>query len=199
MINTASYYKNEEYVGQAIKSAMETDPSLRRCKLWVTSKVWISEVEDVEAACRRSLQRLGLHYLDLYLIHWPTFSKPLPNQEHITDPLKVQHEKINMPIHKVWEQMEALVEKGLVKNIGVSNFSVQSLWDMLSYAKIKPVVNEIEIHPYYTSNDLVKYCLANDIVPVSYCPLARAGNHVKVPNILTNPIIKELSEKYRKT
>lgn len=105
------------------------------------------------------------------------FTKPLDNYDALQGGPK--HERINIPVHKVWPQLEALVEQGLVRSIGVSNFGVQSLWDLLSYCKVKSAVNEVEIHPLYAQEDLVKYCVSNDIVPVAYCPIARATNTEK--------------------
>ena len=114
--------------------------------MFIITKVWVDEVEDVEAACKRSLERLKLDYIDLYLLHWPVFTREVEKANPVTG-TEAKFERINLPIHKVWPQLEALVDKGLVRSIGVSNFSVQSLWDLLSYAKIPPAVNQIELHP----------------------------------------------------
>ena len=152
-IDTASRYKNEDTVGEAIK--MITKPvegesdhpaAVKREELFIVTKVWIDEVEDVEAACRRSLAKLGLEFVDLYLLHWPIAVRTLPENDKDGNPV---YEKIKIPVHKIWPQMEALVDLGLAKSIGVSNFGVQSLWDLTSYARIPPAVNEIEIHPLY--------------------------------------------------
>jgi len=110
-----------------------------------------------------------------------------------------KYERINVPVHKVWPQLEALVEKGLAKSIGVSNFGVQSLWDLLSYAKIKPAANEVEIHPLYNQADLVRYMKENDILPIAYSPIARAATTEKkrgTDNVLETEIIKKCVEKY---
>ena len=145
MYDCASFYKNEEIVGQGLNEILNVDKSVTREEIYIISKVWFDEVEDCEAACKRSMAKLGVEYLDLYLIHWPVAVKTIePEKEG--DP--VTYEKMRMPMHKVWEQMEALVDKGLVKSIGVSNWNVQGLWDMLAYARIPPAVNEVEIHPY---------------------------------------------------
>ena len=152
-IDTASRYKNEEVIGQAVKLAIE-DPSERvtRDNLFVITKVWVEDVEDVEAACRLSFKKLDLDYVDLYLLHWPIAIRTLPLTDDQRSP---QYEIIKMPIHKIWPQLEALVELGLARSIGVSNFNVQSLWDLLTYCKIRPAVNEVEIHPLYNQEGLV--------------------------------------------
>jgi diketogulonate reductase-like aldo/keto reductase len=138
MLDCASRYKNEELVGEALTHCLNVDKSVTREEMFVVSKVWWDDVEDVEGACRRSMQKLGVEYLDLYLVHWPIALKQVGEG---------QYQRIMMPMYKIWEQMESLVDKGLVKTIGVSNFGVQLMWDMLSYARILPACNEIELHP----------------------------------------------------
>jgi diketogulonate reductase-like aldo/keto reductase len=150
-LDGASFYKNEEVVGQGIK-----DSDVDRSQLSVISKVWWDEVEDCEAACRRSLARLGVDYIDLYLVHWPIAIREVGNADG-NDEGEKKYERINIPMYKIWAQMEALVDSGLVKNIGISNFNVQLVWDMLSYCRIKPAVNEVEIHPLNSQTKLVNY------------------------------------------
>jgi len=118
LIDTASRYKNEEPVGKGINWAIEAKV-VKREELFVVTKVWIDEVEDVEGACRRSLARLGLEYVDLYLLHWPIAVREVNEADG-----SIRYEKIKIPIHKIWPQLEALVGKGLTKSIGVSNFNV---------------------------------------------------------------------------
>ncbi len=129
LIDTASRYNNEQAVGKGIKAAIDTG-KVKREDLFIITKLWIDEVEDAEAACRRSLERLGLDYVDLYLVHWPIAVREVKEEG------SVKYEKIKAPVHKTWPQMEALVDKGLTKSIGVSNFNVQSLWDLSTYARI---------------------------------------------------------------
>jgi len=95
--------------------------------------------------------------------------------------------------------MEALVEKGLVKSIGVSNFNVQLMWDMMSYAKIMPVINEVELHPLLVQDKLVKFMKAYNIVPIAFCPLARGSDSSDIPNVIESDLIVKLAEKYKKT
>jgi diketogulonate reductase-like aldo/keto reductase len=156
-IDTAAIYQTEEVVGQGVKLAIESGKVTRE-DLFIITKVWVSDVEDCEAALKKSLGKLGLEQVDLYLVHWPQFSKVI---KPATETEPAVHERINISIQKVWEQMEALVEKGLTKSIGVSNWNVQLLWDLLSYAKIKPVVNEIELNPYLVQEELVRFCFDN--------------------------------------
>ena len=144
MFDCASIYKNEELIGKVINDLVNVDKTHKREDLFVISKVWFDEIEDVEAACKRSIAKLQVDYLDLYLVHWPFGLNAVPPTE---EGGQTTWKRINMPMYKVWAQMEALVDKGLVKSIGISNFNVQLTWDMLSYCRIKPVVNEVELNP----------------------------------------------------
>eukprot|EP00826_Nyctotherus_ovalis_P057758 TRINITY_DN7904_c0_g2_i4.p1 TRINITY_DN7904_c0_g2~~TRINITY_DN7904_c0_g2_i4.p1 ORF type:complete len:292 (+),score=86.39 TRINITY_DN7904_c0_g2_i4:107-982(+) len=184
LIDTAAIYQNEEAVGEGIKAASERVP---REDLFVASKVWNDAKEDVEGALRASLKRLGLDYLDLYLIHWPLGVCVDADKWKYKQP----------PLHKTWAAMEACVRKGLCKRIGVSNFNCQLILDLLSYAEIPPYVNQIELHPYCAQRKFVKYCLANGIKPMAYGPLA-AGKTLG-SDLLGEPVIVELAEKYKKT
>eukprot|EP00347_Sterkiella_histriomuscorum_P003513 403364012 len=199
-LDTASRYQNEEVIGRAIKQ-ITANSSITRDQLFVVTKVWMDEIEDVETACKRSLEKLQLDYIDLYLLHWPVFTKvDVPSEPD--QGKAASYKKLNIPIHKVWPQLEALVKQGLVRSIGVSNFCVQSLWDLLSYAEIPPTVNEIEIHPLYPQHDLVHFCLSNKILPIAYSPIARAATTEKkrgTDNVLEQEIIQKLAKKYNKT
>ena len=106
------------------------------------------------------------------------------------------------PLHLVWAQMEALVDEGLVKSIGISNWTVALLNDMLGYARILPVVNQFEIHPYNNRKELVEFCQLHNIIPVAYRVIYKPPEHPLYPfqkPILNEPIILELAQKYNKT
>ena len=137
-------------VGQGIKRALDSGVCKRE-ELFVTSKLWntFHAPEHVTAACKKSLDDLGLDYLDLYLIHFPISLKFVPFEERyppewINDPNSEQKmEFAPVPVSSTWQAMEGLVEKGLVKNIGLSNWNAQGLRDIFSYAKIKPSVLQV--------------------------------------------------------
>jgi len=156
--DTASFYHNEEELGQGLRKAMERGLCYRE-ELFIVTKIWDSEYSDPEAALRRSLTKLGMEYVDCYLIHWP-------------NNWGSQSKK---PYHILWKELEALVDLGLAKSIGVSNFNVQLLSDMLCYARHKPVCNQVQLFPGCAQEDLVKFCLANNVVPVAYSPCGRSG------------------------
>jgi D-xylose reductase len=135
--DTASFYENEVEVGLGINQAIKEN-ICKREDIFVVTKLWHNEKNDVEGALKASLQRLNLEYLDLWLIHWP-----IPNFKKIEGKTELGPSN-----YEVWRNMEKMVEKGLVKSIGVCNFGVQLLLDLLCYAKIKPVMNQIEFHQY---------------------------------------------------
>lgn len=166
-IDTAMIYQNEEMVGKGIHEALE-ETNLQRDDLFITSKLWLTDYgyENVEAAYKASLNRLGLDRLDLYLMHWPGLDESL--------------------MVETWKGMEMLYEKGLVDNIGVSNFNVEHLDRLLSEAKIKPVINQVEYHPYLTQSLLKDYLEAQHIQMESWSPLMNA-------QILTDTVVNEIA------
>ena len=136
-IDTATLYGNEDLIGEALQECMAA--GVKREELFITTKLWHDDKNNVEGALRTSLKKLKLSYVDLYLVHW---MRPLidfkSKQWKITSP----------PNHVIWSQMEGLVKKGLTKSIGVSNCTIPVLFDILGSCKIKPVVNQVECHPY---------------------------------------------------
>ncbi len=166
----AAVYSNEALIGAALQEVMAS--GIAREELWVTSKLWNDKhaEQDVIPACRKSLADLQLDYLDLYLIHWP-----FPN--HHPPGVDVHSRDYNAKpyIHddymKTWRQLEKLVEMGLVRHIGTSNMTVPKLQLLLRDARIKPAVNELELHPHFQQPELFAYVRANGIEPIGYSPL----------------------------
>lgn len=158
-IDTAKIYRNEEAVGEDLARVFkEHGDKIKREDLFITTKIWHDEYADPEAAIRESLRKLQLDYVDLYLIHWP---------------VGFFHGKV--PMHVLWAKLEKLVELGLTKAIGVSNFNVQLLADCLSYAKIKPQVNQVELNPLCVQEDLVAFMKSVNVVPVAFSPVSNPG------------------------
>ena len=195
LIDTAFKYGNEEDVGTGIKKALD-DGLCKREELFIIGKVWIADRNDPEKAIKETLKRLQLTYLDLYLDHWPSGND-------YSDP---QNIKQQVPIFDFWPKMEALVEKGLTRSIGVSNYNVQSLFNLLSFCKIKPVANEVEFHPYYYQENLKKFCDKENIAIIAYYPLARGNgvrNYIKEHNgemdSFKEECVVNLMNKYNKT
>ena len=196
LIDTASKYQNEEEVGKGIKKAIE-DNLVKREDLFIVTKCWITEKEDPEKALRSSLVKLQLDYVDLYLDHWPS-GKCYGGKENF---------KL-VSMKEMWPKMENLVEQGLTRSIGVSNYNVQNLLIILSFCKIKPVVNEVEFHPYLYQKDLKEYCDKVGIVLFAYNPLVKGSycknRHAEIMkekqlDLVNEDIVKSLASKYDKT
>jgi diketogulonate reductase-like aldo/keto reductase len=196
LIDTASIYKNEEEVGKGIKKAID-EKIVKREDLFIVTKMWINEKEDPEKALRSSLDRLKLDYVDLYLDHWPSGKSYTGKNEY----------KL-VSIREFWPKMEKLVEQGLTKSIGVSNYNVQNILIILSICKIKPVVNQVEFHPYLYQKDLKEFCDKEGIKIISYFPLIKGDNfktrfgkimEEKNLDLLNEDIVKNLAKKYGKT
>jgi diketogulonate reductase-like aldo/keto reductase len=166
-IDTAAIYRNEEGVGQAIKES-----GVPREDLFITTKVWnAAQREDAALeAFERSMNKLGLDYLDLYLIHWPVEGK----------------------YKETWKVLEQLYKDGRVRAIGVSNFQVHHLEDLMKDAEIKPMVNQVEYHPRLAQKELHEFCRKNEIQLEAWSPLMQG-------ELLTSDILQEMAEKYHKS
>ena len=194
LIDTAFKYGNEAEIGKGLKKALD-DNLCKREDLFIIGKIWIDDRRDPEAAIKRTLEKLQLDYLDLYLDHWPSGN----NYANPDAPKQV-------PIFEFWPKMEALVDKGLTKSIGCSNYNVQSLLNLLSFCRIKPVADEVEYHPYYYQKALKDFCDKENIALIAYYPLAKgngAKNYIKEHNgemdIFKERVVEDLVEKYNKT
>ena len=167
LIDTASAYANEDAVGRGIAQC-----GIPRKDLFVTTKIWnnAQRLGDIEDSFRRSLERLQLDYVDLYLIHWPVPGCFL----------------------NTWKEMEKLLESGQAQSIGVSNFEIRHLEELKKYSDIVPAVNQIEFHPYCYQKDLLEYCQDRGIQVQAYAPLARGA-------YFDNDVMCVLATKYVKT
>lgn len=159
--------------------------------------------EHVPLACERILKDLGLEYLDLFLIHWPC---PYPyvdiNEEY--PPKLANRADARVPIRETWEAMEDLVKRGLVRNIGVSNFGVSQIRDLLSYAKVKPVALQMELHPYNTAEKVIRFCREKGIAVTAYSSFG-ANSYVEMgattleQSCLSEPSVQEIAAIHGKT
>jgi alcohol dehydrogenase (NADP+) len=198
----ASLYGNEAEVGQALSDAIEAGEVTRK-ELWITSKLWCNAHgrDNVLPAIKKTLADLQLDYLDLYMIHWPIPLKPsavLPGSAADFMPLD------EAPIPATWAGMEAAVSAGLTRHLGVSNFSVKKLRDLLQNCTIKPEVNQVEMHPLLQQPELVAYCASEGIHVTAYSPLGSADrpDFVKAadaPVLLENPVIRSIAEAHERT
>eukprot|EP00058_Branchiostoma_floridae_P022358 XP_002607848.1 hypothetical protein BRAFLDRAFT_56860 [Branchiostoma floridae] len=197
-IDTAEIYLNEREIGQALQEKM--GEGVKREDIFIVTKLFETRhhPDDVLPACQNSLQKLGLDYLDLYLMHWPYASKRGDNLH----PVDENGQRAYGDTHYLdtWKAMEKLVDAGLVKAIGLSNFNISQMEEILTNGRIKPAVNQVESHPYLTCNRLLKYCTEKRIVMTAYCPLGAPGVHGSdYTSALNDPIIKTIGEKYGKS
>lgn len=171
LIDTAAMYQNEAGVGNAIRAS-----GIDRSDIFVTTKLWNSDqgATKVRPAIEASLRKLGLDYIDLYLIHWP-----MPD--------------VGLYL-ETWKEFEKLKEDGLVKSIGVSNFTVETLEDLKKHSGTIPAVNQIELHPYFPQHELREYAKSNGIHIESWRPIGGSKS-----NLLEDETLEMIAEKYHKT
>jgi diketogulonate reductase-like aldo/keto reductase len=170
----ASVYGNEAEVGASLEAIQQA--GINRGELWVTSKLWNDKHgdDDVLASCRKSLADLRLEYLDLYLVHWP-FPNFHPPGCEVTSRSADAKPYVHENYMKTWRKMEELVDMGLVRHIGTSNMTIPKLRLLLRDARIKPAVNEMELHPHFQQPELFEFVVDNGIQPIGYCPIGSPG------------------------
>ncbi len=167
-IDCASIYGNEKEIGESLNEVFKS--GVKREELWITSKVWNDMHDKVRESCLQTLKDLKLDYLDLYLIHWPFSNYHAPGCD-VDSRSPNAKPYIHENFMKTWRQMEALVEEGLVKSIGTSNMTVPKMKLLLRDAKIKPVVNEMELHPHFQQQEFFDFCIDNKIQPIGFTPI----------------------------
>ena len=148
-------------VGTAMQRAI-SEGAVTREDLFIVTKLWMTDFKDPETALRTSMTKLQVDYVDMYLIHWPAGFFQEDPANHV-------------PIHVLWQKLEEFVDAGLVKSIGVSNFNLQLLCDLLCYARHKPVANEIELNPTLLQTDLLAFMKSQNIAAIAYSPVCRLG------------------------
>ncbi|WP_332275367.1 aldo/keto reductase [Bacillus velezensis] len=170
-VDTAAIYGNEEGVGEGIRQGLQ-EAGLKRENIFVTSKVWNADLgyEETLKAFDTSLEKLGLDYLDLYLIHWPVEGKYID----------------------AWRALETLYRDGRIKAVGVSNFQIDHLKHLMKETEIKPMINQVEYHPRLTQKELLAFCTEQDIQLEAWSPLMQG-------QLLDHPVLQEIAEKYGKS
>ena len=166
-IDTASFYENEEAVGRAVRES-----GVPREEVFITSKVWNTEqgFEETLNAFDRTLQRLGMDYLDLYLVHWPVPGKRL----------------------ETYRALERLYEEGRVRAIGVSNFTVRHLEELYGACQVMPAVNQVEMSPFLYQRELLEHCRGRNVLVTAFSPLARG-------RVLGDPVLAEVAARHRRS
>eukprot|EP00291_Cryptomonas_curvata_P028098 CAMPEP_0172211824 /NCGR_PEP_ID=MMETSP1050-20130122/36628_1 /TAXON_ID=233186 /ORGANISM="Cryptomonas curvata, Strain CCAP979/52" /LENGTH=673 /DNA_ID=CAMNT_0012892341 /DNA_START=9 /DNA_END=2031 /DNA_ORIENTATION=+ len=212
LFDSACDYGNEQQTGAGLKEALASG-LVRREELFVTSKLWNTyhRREHVRAACLKTLADLGLEYLDLYLIHFPIPLKFVPFDERyppewvsMSTAGAPRMEEDAVPYRETWEAMEQLVDEGLVRNIGACNIGTLMLRDVLSYARIKPAVLQVELHPQLTQDKLLRFCRERGVAVTAFSSFGGTG-YVEMgmaapdDSVLGSPVVRAIADRVGKT
>jgi alcohol dehydrogenase (NADP+) len=199
-IDCAFIYQNEAEIGKAIAESIEKG-LVKRQDLWITSKLWndAHHPDDVKDACQQTLKDLGLDYLDLYLVHWPVAHPKgimLPGSPDQFLSLT------QIPLAETWGAMENLKEEGLSRHVGVSNFSIKKLELLAETARVRPAVNQIEMHPYLQQKDMLAFGIENHMYLTAYSPLGSLDRPKELkaenePVLLEDDVIKAIAENHQ--
>jgi D-xylose reductase len=211
-LDCAADYGNEEEVGEGIERVLKNG-LCNRDSLWVTSKLWNTyhRPSHVGRACRRTLKDLRVDYLDLYLIHFPISLAYVPFEVRYpagwfydpdVKPPRMVHDPV--PIAETWDAMERLVDEGLVRHIGISNFGVSLIRDLLSYCRIRPSVSQVESHPYLVQSKLLRYCQSEQIAYTAFSPLGAPsyiplGMATDQDSVMNNPVVTGIAASISRT
>jgi alcohol dehydrogenase (NADP+) len=197
----ASVYGNEDAVGASLEEICRG--GIKREDLWITSKLWNDKhgEDDVIASCRKSLADLRLEYLDLYLVHWP-FPNFHPPGCDVSSRSADAKPYIHDNYMKTWRKIEELVDLGLVRHIGTSNMTIPKLKLLLRDARIRPAVNEMELHPHFQQPELFQYVVENGIQAIGYCPIGSPGRpeRDRTPEDTApteDPVIVNIAQRHR--
>jgi alcohol dehydrogenase (NADP+) len=198
-VDCAPIYGNEAEVGRALQESFD-DGVVDRDDVWVTSKLWNDShaPEDVRPALEATLDDLNLDVLDLYLIHWPVAHKKGVEMPQSPDELLSLDER---PIRETWAAMQELVDAGLVRHIGVSNFSVPKLRSLIDAADHPPEMNQIELHPYLQQSEMLDFCDEAGVHLTAYSPLGSSDRPeaMKIenePSLMSDPTVHDIADRY---
>ncbi|KAH7176700.1 NADP-dependent oxidoreductase domain-containing protein [Dactylonectria macrodidyma] len=190
LVDGAYCYGNEDEVGQGLKAAFES--GIKREDVFVMTKVWASYNTRCELALDKSLKSLGLDYVDLFLVHWPLLLNPEGNDDKFPTLPDGSRDIIRSHNHiDTWKQMEKLVATGKTKAVGVCNYSLKYLEELLPEATIIPAINQIENHPSLPQQEIVDFCKEKGIHVVAYSPLGSTGG----PMMTSEPVVKVAEKK----
>jgi len=203
-IDGAYAYENEEEVGKAFNDAIN-EGKVTREELYLVSKLWLTffRRDRVPVCVKKILAKLNTPYLDLVLMHWPmSFGDNTDDVNLVPTGPDGNVLEGTIDYLEAWQGLEDAVEAGLVKSIGISNFNSEQIERLLAVAKIKPVTNQVECHPYLAQVELKKFCEERGITLTAYSPLGNPGSQVNTASdkdkLLKEPVVNRLAEKYGK-
>lgn len=202
-IDTAAYYLNEQVVGQAVRDSIKENIIQSRDQLIICTKVWCTshKRESVLKACRESLAKMQLDYLDIYLIHWPMAyaeDERMTSRPNDDSPLRYSDTHFT----ETWRGMEDVKDAGLAKSIGVSNFNHKQINEILAMpCKHRPTINQVECHPYLSQAKLQAFCQKENIYLHAHCPLGSPASCARPgqPKLLDDLVINQMAQKYQKS
>lgn len=191
----AWFYKNEDVIGSALKEAIEeSNGALKREDLYLVSKVWNTHhtKEQAVLSLNETLANLKVDYIDLFLVHWPMGFK-----EGTGDPFPKDSDGnvifSDVSYLETYKELENQMKLGKIKSIGVSNFNIKQLQDILNNCEVKPTNNQVEVHPYNQNDELIEFCQKNDIVVSAYAPIGSGKD------LLENETISKIANKHTKS
>ncbi|KAI8643825.1 xylose reductase [Parasitella parasitica] len=206
LIDGALSYGNEAEVGKGVRRAI-ADGIVKREELFIVGKLWnnFHEKEHVKPIFQKTFDNYGLDYIDLYLVHFPLAIEYVdPNQPFGFLNSNGELKLAKASLQETWRELESLVDSGVIRNIGISNFNVQSTLDLLSYARIRPSVLEIEHHPYLQQSRLIHWVRSQGIQVIAYASFGNAVfEHVPpgtehLENLMKNPVIVSIADKHQR-
>lgn len=190
LIDCAPSYRNEGIVGRGIRAS-----HIAREQVWITSKLWCGyyRPQKVRECLQGTLRDLQVDYVDLYLLHWPFALKNAEFGRNVKD-----WELDLYPMHEVWRSVEEIQREGLARHIGVANWTVAMLNDLLAYARVRPLVNQIELHPYNSQVELIDYCRRQGVICQGYGPLGPLGHRKTshLPRLQSHPVVASIAQRH---
>ncbi|XP_071723533.1 NADPH-dependent aldo-keto reductase, chloroplastic [Rutidosis leptorrhynchoides] len=192
--DTAKIYGSEAALGNALKEAFDNGSVVDREDVFITSKLWSADHHDPVSALTNTLKKLGMEYVDMYLVHWPVKLKPwasypVPNEE--------DYEKLDL--ESTWAAMEKCLDLGLCRGIGVSNFSSKKIQHLVDFASVPPAINQVEMHPMWRQEKLREICEDHKVHVSAYSPLGGPGNAWGSTAVVEHPVIQSIARKHRAT
>ncbi|KAH7139373.1 NADP-dependent oxidoreductase domain-containing protein [Dendryphion nanum] len=199
-LDCAWFYQNENEIGEAVRDFLAANPRVQRSDIFIVTKVWqhLHEPEEVKWSFNNSLKELQVDYIDLFMVHWPIAAESDENHQPKlgADGKYIIKKELTENPEPTWRAMEEIYRSGKARSIGVSNWTIDGLKKLMSFAEVKPAVNQIEVHPFLPNTELVNFCFQHNILPAAYSPL---GSQNQIPStgekVRTNSTLIKVAER----